>query len=147
MRPPYQPGRHLLSGETLPRGRCRSHGSGYGQGKHEVPTTNEGSSDELRLHPDDRAERAHRPGAVEVIEIIREPHAGVFVTYRGEHFDVDSARVSDRPDTPVVIVEVGAASRADPSPCSSAYGQPRPDVDKNVCPSRDGPRRSGVLTM
>ncbi|MEO5744705.1 MAG: hypothetical protein ABIQ53_08980 [Terracoccus sp.] len=44
------------------------------------------------------------------IEIIRELHAGGLVTYRGQHFDVDSAEGWDLPDTPVeigVIVEGG----------------------------------------
>ncbi|MEO6998922.1 MAG: LLM class F420-dependent oxidoreductase [Terracoccus sp.] len=43
---------------------------------------------------------------VEAIEIIRELHTGELVTYRGRHFDVDSARVWDLSDTPV---EIGVA--------------------------------------
>ncbi|NYD57503.1 G6PDH family F420-dependent oxidoreductase [Nocardioides marinisabuli] len=38
---------------------------------------------------------------VEAVEIIRALHAGDLVTYRGEHFDVDSSRVWDLPDEPV----------------------------------------------
>ena len=39
----------------------------------------------------------------EAIEIIRELHTGELVNYRGEHFDVDSARIWDLPDAPVGI--------------------------------------------
>ena len=38
---------------------------------------------------------------VEALEIIRALHAGDLVTYRGEHFDVDSSRIWDLPDEPV----------------------------------------------
>ena len=37
----------------------------------------------------------------EALEIIRALHAGDLVTYRGEHFDVDSSRIWDLPDEPV----------------------------------------------
>ena len=40
---------------------------------------------------------------VEAIEIIRELHTGELVNYRGEHFDVESARIWDLPDVPVGI--------------------------------------------
>ncbi|HKP05869.1 MAG TPA: LLM class F420-dependent oxidoreductase [Microbacterium sp.] len=43
---------------------------------------------------------------VEAIEIIRELHTGELLTYVGEHFRVDSARIWDVPDTPV---ELGVA--------------------------------------
>jgi len=39
----------------------------------------------------------------EAIEIIRKLHAGGYVSYRGEHYDVDSARIFDLPDEPVEI--------------------------------------------
>ena len=39
----------------------------------------------------------------EAIEIIRKLHAGGYVSYRGEHYDVDSARVFDLPDEPIEI--------------------------------------------
>jgi len=39
----------------------------------------------------------------EAIEIIRKLHAGGYVSYRGEHYDVDSARIFDLPDKPVEI--------------------------------------------
>ncbi len=42
----------------------------------------------------------------EAIEIIRELHTGELVTFRGDHFDVDSARIWDLPDSPV---EIGVA--------------------------------------
>ena len=43
---------------------------------------------------------------VEAIEIIRELHTGDLITYVGEHFRVDSARIWDVPDSPV---EIGVA--------------------------------------
>ena len=42
----------------------------------------------------------------EAIEIIRQLHTGELVTYRGQHFDVDSARIWDLPEQPV---EIGVA--------------------------------------
>jgi len=42
----------------------------------------------------------------EAIEIIRQLHSGELVTYRGQHFDVDSARIWDLPEQPV---EIGVA--------------------------------------
>lgn len=47
------------------------------------------------------AVRTRQDMLVEAIEIIRALHAGELVTYRGEHFEVDAARVWDLPDTPV----------------------------------------------
>jgi G6PDH family F420-dependent oxidoreductase len=47
------------------------------------------------------AVRSRQDMLVEAIEIIRALHAGELVTYRGEHFEVDSARVWDLPDEPV----------------------------------------------
>ncbi len=48
----------------------------------------------------------------EAVEIIRALRAGGNVTYRGKHFDVESARVSDLPDTasPIGIAVSGPAS-------------------------------------
>ena len=43
---------------------------------------------------------------IEAIEIIRELHSGELLTYHGEHFRVDSARIWDVPDT---RVEIGVA--------------------------------------
>jgi G6PDH family F420-dependent oxidoreductase len=48
----------------------------------------------------------------EAVEIIRALHAGDLVTFRGEHFDVDSARVWDLPDEPVRIGIACAGERA-----------------------------------
>lgn len=42
----------------------------------------------------------------EAIEVIRSLHTGELVTYRGEHFDVDSARIWDLPEQGV---EIGVA--------------------------------------
>lgn len=49
---------------------------------------------------------------VEAVEIIRALHDGDLVTYRGQHFDVDSARVWDLPEEPVRIAAAVAGSRA-----------------------------------
>ena len=49
---------------------------------------------------------------VEAIEIIRELHTGELLTYVGEHFRVDSARIWDVPDT---AVEIGVAVSGDES--------------------------------
>lgn len=51
---------------------------------------------------------------VEAIEIIRELHTGDLITYVGEHFRVDSARIWDVPDTPVEIgIAVSGAEGVD----------------------------------
>nr|WP_281385992.1 LLM class F420-dependent oxidoreductase [Nocardioides luti] len=46
---------------------------------------------------------------VEAIEIIRELHTGELVTFRGDHFDVDSARIWDCPDggVPLAVAVAG----------------------------------------
>jgi G6PDH family F420-dependent oxidoreductase len=46
----------------------------------------------------------------EAVEIIRQLHTGELVTFRGDHFDVDSARIWDIPETPV---EIGLAVAGD----------------------------------
>jgi alkanesulfonate monooxygenase SsuD/methylene tetrahydromethanopterin reductase-like flavin-dependent oxidoreductase (luciferase family) len=48
----------------------------------------------------------------EAVEIIRALWAGGTVTYRGKHFDVESAKVWDLPDTapPIGIAVSGPAS-------------------------------------
>ena len=48
----------------------------------------------------------------EAIEIIRQLHTGDLVTYRGQHFDVDSARIWDLPEQPVEIGLAVAGDRA-----------------------------------
>ena len=48
----------------------------------------------------------------EAIEIIRELHTGEIVDYRGEFFQVDSARVWDLPDQPVEIAVAVGGDRA-----------------------------------
>jgi G6PDH family F420-dependent oxidoreductase len=48
----------------------------------------------------------------EAIEIIRELHGGDLVTFRGEHFDVDSSRVWDLPEEPVRLAVAVAGERA-----------------------------------
>jgi G6PDH family F420-dependent oxidoreductase len=47
----------------------------------------------------------------EAIDIIRQLHAGDLVTYRGEHFAVDSARVWDLPPDPVPLAVAVAGER------------------------------------
>ncbi|MCD4523803.1 TIGR03557 family F420-dependent LLM class oxidoreductase [Nocardioides sp. cx-173] len=49
---------------------------------------------------------------VEAVEIIRELFTGELVDYRGNHFDVDSARIWDLPDTPVELALAVAGERA-----------------------------------
>ncbi|WP_193607667.1 TIGR03557 family F420-dependent LLM class oxidoreductase [Nocardioides lijunqiniae] len=49
---------------------------------------------------------------VEAVEIIRELFTGELVDYRGNHFDVDSARIWDLPDTPVQLALAVAGDRA-----------------------------------
>ena len=48
----------------------------------------------------------------EAVEIIRALHTGQLVTFRGDHFDVDSARIWDLPDTPVELALAVAGDRA-----------------------------------
>jgi G6PDH family F420-dependent oxidoreductase len=48
----------------------------------------------------------------EAVEIIRQLHTGDLVTFRGDHFDVDSARIWDTPETPVEIAVAVAGDRA-----------------------------------
>jgi G6PDH family F420-dependent oxidoreductase len=48
----------------------------------------------------------------EAVEIIRQLHTGELVTFRGDHFDVDSARIWDLPDTPVELALAVAGDRA-----------------------------------
>ena len=47
----------------------------------------------------------------EAIEIIRELHTGELVTYRGQHFDVDSARIWDLPEQGVDLALAVAGER------------------------------------
>ena len=58
---------------------------------------------------------------VEALQIIRELFGGGYVTFRGDHFDVESAKLWDLPES-------AAADRASPSPGGSRCelaGQPR----------------------
>jgi len=48
----------------------------------------------------------------EAIEIIRELHTGELTDYRGEYFQVDSARIWDLPDQPVEIGVAAGGGRA-----------------------------------
>ncbi|WP_344042909.1 TIGR03557 family F420-dependent LLM class oxidoreductase, partial [Nocardioides panacihumi] len=68
----------------------------------------------------------------EAIEIIRELHRGELVTFRGEHFDVDSSRVWDLPDEPVRLAVAVAGERAverfAPLADDLIAVEPKPDV-------------------
>ena len=48
----------------------------------------------------------------EAIEIIRELHTGELVDWKGEHFEVDSARIWDLPETPVPIAAAVSGGRS-----------------------------------
>jgi len=48
----------------------------------------------------------------EAMEIIRELHTGELVTYRGDHFDVDSARIWDCPEGGVPIAVAAGGTKA-----------------------------------
>ena len=48
----------------------------------------------------------------EAMEIIRELHGGELVTYRGDHFDVDSARIWDCPEGGVPIAVAAGGTKA-----------------------------------
>ena len=48
----------------------------------------------------------------EAVEIIRALHTGELVTYRGDHFDVDSARIWDLPEIPVELAIAVGGDRA-----------------------------------
>ena len=48
----------------------------------------------------------------EAVEIIRQLHTGELVTFRGDHFDIDSARIWDIPETPVDLALAVAGDRA-----------------------------------
>ncbi|RJL24772.1 TIGR03557 family F420-dependent LLM class oxidoreductase [Bailinhaonella thermotolerans] len=48
----------------------------------------------------------------EAIEIIRALFSGDYVDYEGEFFDVDSARIYDRPDTPVPIAVAASGAES-----------------------------------
>jgi G6PDH family F420-dependent oxidoreductase len=56
--------------------------------------------------------RTRQERLVEAVEIIRELFTGELVDYRGNHFDVDSARLWDLPDTPVELALAVAGERA-----------------------------------
>lgn len=48
----------------------------------------------------------------EALRIIRELFDGGYVTFHGEHFDVDSAKLFDRPDQPVPLAVAASGSRS-----------------------------------
>jgi G6PDH family F420-dependent oxidoreductase len=85
---------------------------------------------------------------VEAIEIIRELHTGRLLTYVGEHFRVDSARIWDAPDTPV---EIGVAVSGEESIGSFApladhmiAVEPRPELVELWDEARTADARPGT---
>jgi len=68
----------------------------------------------------------------EAVEIIRSLHEGDLVTFRGEHFDVDSARIWDLPEEPVRLALAVAGPRAvstfAPLADDVIAVEPRPDI-------------------
>lgn len=83
---------------------------------------------------------------IEAIEIIRELHTGELVTYDGDYFRVDSARIWDAPDTPVPI---GAAVSGEKSIASFApladhmiAVEPEADLVEKWTAAKDGQTRT-----
>jgi G6PDH family F420-dependent oxidoreductase len=68
---------------------------------------------------------------VEAIEIIRALHTGDLVTYDGEYFRVDSARIWDAPDdgVPIGVAVSGAKSIAQFAPLGDHLITTEPDAD------------------
>ena len=77
----------------------------------------------------------------EAVEIIRALWAGGTVTYRGKHFDVESARVWDLPDTapPIGIAASGSGS------CRLAGRHADADRHRAPCRAGENVRRRGRL--
>ncbi|MEP9384364.1 LLM class F420-dependent oxidoreductase [Nocardioides sp. KR10-350] len=98
---------------------------------------------------------------MEAIDLIRALYAGDLVTFRGEHFSVDSARIWDLPEEPVRIAVAVAGDRAvgDLAPLADDLiaTEPRSDLIEswNVAPGTrkigptevDGARAIGQLPI
>ena len=67
----------------------------------------------------------------EAIDIIRRLHTGELVTFRGEHFDVDSARIWDLPDrgVPIGVAVAGAKGIQQLAPLADHLIAVEPDAD------------------
>jgi G6PDH family F420-dependent oxidoreductase len=74
---------------------------------------------------------ARQDALVEAIEIIRALHTGELVTYDGEYFRVDSARIWDAPDggVPIGVAASGDKSVARFAPLADHLIQVQPDAD------------------
>lgn len=74
---------------------------------------------------------ARHDALVEALEIIRELHTGELVTYDGEYFRVDSARVWDVPDggVPIGVAVSGQKSVEHFAPLADHLIQVEPDAD------------------
>jgi G6PDH family F420-dependent oxidoreductase len=74
---------------------------------------------------------ARQDALVEAVEIIRELHGGDLVTYDGEYFRVDSARIWDVPDggVPIAIAASGDKSVDRFAPLADHLIQVQPDAD------------------
>ncbi|WP_159794737.1 TIGR03557 family F420-dependent LLM class oxidoreductase [Puerhibacterium puerhi] len=81
----------------------------------------------------------------EAIEIIRELHTGELVTWEGEYFRVDSARIWDAPDdgVPLGVAVSGARSieRFAPLGDHLVTTVPDPDIVRQWSQKHDGPSR------
>lgn len=85
----------------------------------------------------------------EAVEIIQMLHAGGYVTYRGQYFDAEDARVFDLPDQPVELFAAGSGPRSARVAAQARIGlcntQPVADVVDSfvaagVRPTPPGPR-------
>lgn len=74
---------------------------------------------------------ARQDALVEAVEIIRELHTGELVTYDGEYFRVDSARIWDTPEggVPIAIAASGEKSVARFAPLADHLVQVQPDAE------------------
>jgi G6PDH family F420-dependent oxidoreductase len=88
---------------------------------------------------------ARQDALVEAIEIIRALHTGELVTYDGQYFRVDSARVWDVPDdgVPIAVAVSGEKSVEHFAPLGDHLIQVQPDaeVPKAWNAQHDGPSR------
>lgn len=66
----------------------------------------------------------------EAIEIVRELFGGRYTTYRGDFFDVDSARLFDRPERPVPLAIAASGHRS--AEIAARYGDALVAVDPDA---------------
>lgn len=89
---------------------------------------------------------ARQDALVEAMQIIRELHTGELVTFDGEYFRVDSARIWDVPEggVPIAVAISGEKSIEHFAPLADHVVQVQPDGDliKKWNDAHDGPSRS-----